>query len=364
VTQADHPIPDSAPLLGDVQLTSPFVLAPMAGYTEAPFRALCCEQECGLVFTELTSADGLVLGSPRTWSYLTLHQGEGPTAAHIYGSDPDLIARAAERIAASERFALLDINCGCPMPKVTRKGAGVALMRDPQRIAALVAAARRASGMPVTIKTRLGLCPDTININDVACAAADAGAAAVFVHARVATARHSGPADWAALAGVRRRAGIPVIGNGGVTSAEEAVRHLAMGLDGVMIGRAAIGNPWLFQAALHALRGAPPPDISRAERRDVIARHLHGLVEAAIADEIRRQRRRGNDERAIASACRRFRRHLVRYLMRADSLFPRSVRREILHLESDTEILAAVDDILLAQDPDPVRCQTRRTRIP
>jgi len=272
VTQADHPIPDSAPLLGDVQLTSPFVLAPMAGYTEAPFRALCCEQECGLVFTELTSADGLVLGSPRTWSYLTLHQGEGPTAAHIYGSDPDLIARAAERIAASERFALLDINCGCPMPKVTRKGAGVALMRDPQRIAALVAAARRASGMPVTIKTRLGLCPDTININDVACAAADAGAAAVFVHARVATARHSGPADWAALAGVRRRAGIPVIGNGGVTSAEEAVRHLAMGLDGVMIGRAAIGNPWIF-------RGLQRNQLAWSERVPVILEHL-GLVVA------------------------------------------------------------------------------------
>ena len=339
--------------IGPLRLASPFLLAPMAGYTEAPFRALCLAHACGLVFTELTSVDGLVLGSSRTWSYLEPQRDEQPTAAHIYGSDPNLVARAVERITATQRFALVDINCGCPMPKVTRRGAGAALMEDPSRIASLVRAARSATGLPVTIKTRLGLTPGEINIVDVASAAADAGAAAIFVHARVASARHVGPADWSHLAEVRRRAGIPVIGNGGVRTAAQALRSLDLGVDGVMIGRAAIGNPWIFSEAAARLRGITPLPPTREERRAAIARHLRGLIEQAIADEERRRRRRGPDERAVAAACRRFRRHLVRYLTLADHLFPRPVRRRILFLETEAELLAAVDEVLLASPSSP-----------
>jgi len=334
---------DLRPLrIGNLTIPVPVCLAPMAGYTRAPFRTICRRFQCGLVFTELVTAEGIVRRQAKTLHYLASFPEERPVAAHIYGSNPDSLAGAAQVIESLGRFDMIDVNCGCPVPKVTRKGAGVALMREPGRIRTIVQAVSQATSLPVTVKTRLGISRETFNISEVAQAAEEGGASALFLHARFASDRHRGPADWKTLRRIKEERSIPVIGNGGITEARHASAMLRQtGVDGVMVGRAALGNPWIFEDIYCLWAGRPYTPPSNAERRQVIAEHLrrlHDLV--AIADRFRRRRRLTSEE----ATCQKFRGHLAKYL--AGMPGSRKVLKDMSEMDSIESTLAAVDQIL------------------
>jgi nifR3 family TIM-barrel protein len=314
----------------------------MAGYTRPPFRALCRQFACGLVFTEMITAEGTRRRSPRTLFYLTSMPEERPIAAQLYGTDPAAFAEAAAVIESLNRFDAIDINCGCPAPKVTRKGAGVVLMRDPERIGAIVAATRRATSLPVTVKTRLGLSPQEENVLQVARAAEACGAQAFFLHARFASQGHSGPADLEALARVKQALSIPVIGNGGIVDGPSAAKMLQRTeVDGLMIARAALGNPWIFDEIHAYLTDQPYIPPSDAERRDLIEEHLRRLHHLTQMENPVRRRPHEDSERA---ACQRFRGHLVRYLAGRPNL--RRLRRALMEMETIADVMTGVEEVL------------------
>lgn len=331
--------------IGALTIRVPLCLAPMAGYTRSPFRAICRRLHCGLVFTELVTAEGIVRRQPRTMHYLESLPEERPVAAHIYGSDPDALSGAARVIESLGRFDLIDINCGCPVPKVTRKGAGVALMREPEKIHAIVQAVSQAVSLPVTIKTRLGLSRELANISEVAQAAEEGGARAIFLHARFASEGHSGPVDLETLQRIKQERSIPVIGNGGITKAHHAYEMLQhTGVDGVMIGRAALGNPWIFDE-IHCLwSGRPYSPPTNGERKAVIAEHLHRLHDLMLIKDQFRRRRNHTAEQAT---CRKFRGHLARYL--AGMRGTRNLQKDLMEMDSIKAVITAVGDVLNSQ---------------
>ncbi len=293
-------------------LASPFILAPMAGYTDLPFRRICRRFGAGAVYTELVSVDGLVRRSPATWQLLATLPDERPVYAHLYGADPDVFSAAATMIAPLGRFDGIDVNAGCPMPKVVRRGAGAGLMLDPARLAMIVRAIRAAAPLPVSVKTRIGPCADRVLIFEIAAAIEESGADALAIHARTTDVRHRGPAAWELIAEVKRRhPRLTVIGNGGIGNGAQAVERLrSSGVDAVMIGRGAIGRPWVFRDAAAALAGAPtPPPPEPEELRALIREHFAGLLELERAHPLARRRRHPPEHIA---ACR-FRAHLLRY---------------------------------------------------
>ena len=208
---------------GPITIETPTVLAPMAGYTDWPFRLLCREQQCGLLVTEVVSAEGMLHNSPRTYHFTNAKPQERPIGIQLYGGDANRLAEAAVKIEALDRFDFIDINCGCPVPKIITKGAGVALMRDPAKLGTLVRAVKEAVSIPVTAKTRIGLSPELVNISEVSHAIEEAGAEVLAIHARFASARHAGDADWEALAKIKAERTIPIIGNGGIRTAQDAL---------------------------------------------------------------------------------------------------------------------------------------------
>ena len=314
----------------------------MAGYTDSTFRSICLEQGCGLVFTELVSSEGIVRNITRTLNMLHTSANERPIAAHIYGSDPEVMAEAASIAEGLGHFDLIDINAGCPVPKIVRKGAGVALMRDPGRLSDIVRAVVRAVSLPVTVKTRTGISPDDVNISEVAHAVEEAGASALFLHARLASAQHSGPADYDSLRLIKSELSIPVIGNGGVVNGQRAVAMLhETGVDGVMIGRGAIGNPFIFSsiaAQIHGKEHRPPQS---SDWISVITRHLRGLYDEMLRENAQRKRPRQQTERA---ACNRFRGHMTRYLRHAGC--PPKIRRELLQQEEVESLIRGITQAL------------------
>jgi len=290
----------------------PFVLAPMAGLATSPFRRICRDRGSGLSFTELVSVEGMKRGLTRTLEYLETLPGESPVGAHLFGEEPAAFAEAARRIETLGRFSLIDINCGCPVPKVMRRGAGAALMRRPGRIAEIIRAVRGETSLPVTIKTRIGIAPGESEAEPVIGQAAQAGAKAVFLHGRYAARRHGGPADLDRVAQAGLRSPIPVYANGGIASAAAASAVLARpGVAGVMIGRGAIGNPWLFAACRAAAAGREWTPPGPEEILAALSEHL----ELETARNRDRARRRGLDpDRAETIACRAFIPHLIAYL--------------------------------------------------
>ncbi|NOZ20452.1 MAG: tRNA dihydrouridine synthase DusB [Planctomycetes bacterium] len=300
--------------IGNLAIPFPVCLAPMSGYTKRPFRVICRRYHCGLVFTEVTNANAIARRAKRTMHFLESAPEERPIAAHIYGANADSLAGAAEVIESLGTFDLIDINCGCPVPKITRKGAGVVLMRDPEKLRDILQAVSSAVSIPVTVKTRTGISQNQCNISEVAHAVEEGGASAIFLHARVADAEHSGPVDLDMLKRIKQERTIPIIGNGGISEPEHASHMLReTGVDGVMVGQAAIGNPWIFDAIHCHLTGRSYRPPSSDERYGVIVEHLHQLHELIELGERSRKRKRtrGNPELA---ACRRFRAHLVKYL--------------------------------------------------
>jgi len=332
--------------IGDLTVRVPVCLAPMAGYTCAPFRAICRRFHCGLVFTEMVTAEGIVRRQPKTMHYLETLSEERPVGAHIYGSNPDSLAGAARVIESLGHFDLIDINCGCPVPKVTRKGAGVALMREPEKIKAIVQAVSQAVSLPVTIKTRLGLSRELFNISEVAQAAEEGGARAIFLHARLASARHSGPADLDALRRTKSERGIPVAGNGGIRQAHHASEMMEQtGVDAVMIGRAALGNPWIFEEIYCLWSGKPYSPPTAEERKEIIAEHLNRLHDlVAHVDQFRRRQRYTAEQ----ATCHKFRTHLAKYL--ADVRGARELRRRLMELESIDAVIEALPMIEITDD--------------
>jgi len=312
-------------LFGLPRTSTPLLLlAPMAGYTDAPMRRICHRHGAAMAYTEMTNDLGLLRAADKTWHLLETFEDEGPVVAHLYGSDPDSLAEAAAKAEATGRFVGIDLNAGCPVHKIIANGAGAALVTNPQRVHDILAAMRRVVRLPLTVKTRLGPRPDTVTVFDILAAAESAGADAITVHARFTSQYHGGDARLDLLADVKRRASIPVVGNGAVCSPQAAWRMFReTGVDAVMIARAAIGNPWVFEDIAASFEsGVEPPWHGRTgirPRRDLaIMRAVLDEHMAAQAELIRRIRQRHGLPRDAASEddtlSTTFRCHLFRYL--------------------------------------------------
>lgn len=267
--------------IGNVVLDNPLILAPMAGVTDLPFRLLCKEQGAGLVCMEMVSAKAIYYRNKNTESLLEIDAGETPVSLQLFGSDPEIISEMAKRI--EERpFSILDINMGCPVPKVVNNGEGSALMKDPRLVEEIVSKTVRAVQKPVTVKIRKGFDEDHVNAVEIARVAESAGAAAVAVHGRTREQYYHGKADWEIIRQVKKAVKIPVIGNGDVDSPDAAERLLAeTGCDGIMIGRGAQGNPWIFRSILHWMETGEKTAYrpSPQELREMILRHADLLVQ-------------------------------------------------------------------------------------
>ncbi len=283
--------------IGGVRMDSPFVLAPLAGVSDSPFRQLAREQGASAVYTEMVSSDGLVRGSQATFEYCAFEPSERPIGIQLFGSDPATMADAARVLSdlpAERRPDLIDINMGCPVRKVVNRCAGAALLQDVPRIVAIVEAMSRATSLPVTAKIRLGWDGQSQNVVDVARALEGAGAKAVAIHARTRAEKFEGHAHWDLIGEAKAAVGIPVIGNGDVRTADDALRMLATtGCDGVMLGRAAFGDPWVFRR-IRALaeRGELLPPPTAQERLEAGVRHLAMLVATAGENVAAREMRK------------------------------------------------------------------------
>lgn len=266
--------------IGGIELENNVVLAPMAGVTDLPFRLLCKEQGAGLICMEMISANAIHFNSKRTAELMEIRPEEMPVSLQLFGSDPEIMAESAKRIE-DRPFSILDVNMGCPVPKVVNNGEGSALMRNPKLAGEIVNALVKAINKPVTVKIRKGFDDGSVNAVELAKIAEANGAAAVAVHARTRGQYYSGRADWDIIKKVKDAVAIPVIGNGDVSDCFSAKRMLdETGCDGIMIGRACRGNPWIFREVTHYLEtGEIPERPSMAEIRDVVLRHARLQLE-------------------------------------------------------------------------------------
>ena len=298
-------------------------LAPIAGYSNSPMRRISHRHGAAMSYTEMANVRGLVNpDEKKTWSLLETTKNEGPVVAHLFGTEPDVFAEAAVMVEQTKRFVAIDLNAGCPARKVVAEGAGAELMKSPQRIHDIVAAMKKAVKLPITVKTRLGPSPDKIKIYEVVAAAEAAGASALTLHGRFTSqGQHRGDVNLKLIGEAKRRAKIPIIGNGDVHSRHSAWHMFEeTGVDAIMIARAAIGNPWVFEdiRAMFALRVKPvnhPRTCVRPERdlkmiQDVLNNHLD--LQRAHFELL--QQKYGIPENIDAALVGAFRCHIFRYL--------------------------------------------------
>ncbi|MGD8765191.1 MAG: tRNA dihydrouridine synthase DusB [Desulfobacteraceae bacterium] len=312
--------------IGSLSLENNVILAPLAGISNLPFRLLAKEAGCGLVYSEMISAYGLVRQSKKTKQLLDSLPEEKPLSAQIFGSDPTTMAEAA-KIVEANGADILDINFGCSVKKILKTGSGAALMKRPDLSEAVLKNVRKAVRMPLTIKMRTGWDKSGEQAINIAQIAEACGIDAIAVHPRTATQGFSGHADWSIIAAVKGRVDIPVIGNGDIFNAEDAIKMQAeTGCDAVMIGRKAIGYPWIFSQVLAHMRGEKIPSFSLQQRFAIIRRYLHRSVK--YLGEYR--------------ACLMMRSRLSWFVkgLPHNSQF----RRSIIHISSENEALDLIDD--------------------
>ena len=317
--------------IASLPLRSRWILAPMAGVSELPFRSIAFRMGAGLCPSELVSAEGLMRASARTMRYLRFDPAwERPFSVQLFGGKPDVLAEAA-KVARDHGAQILDINMGCPVPKVTRNGAGAALLCDPGRAAEIVEKVGRATDLPVTAKIRSGMDAQSINCVEVAQTLERAGVQAIALHPRTRAQAYAGKADWSLIRAVKEAVKtVPVIGNGDVVTVADAHRMLAeTGCDAVMIGRGALGNPWLFRE----LEGGAPPTLR--ERMELVLEHFEAYRTFC-----------GDDRRAV----HQFRKHVGWYVK--GLVGAASFRKGAMSLEGADELAAALRGFLESAVPD------------
>jgi tRNA-dihydrouridine synthase B len=280
--------PTPLTIAGTVEMKTPFVLAPLAGHTDRAFRGLVRDLGgCGLVVTEMVSSEGLTRGSDFSKELAAISPDERPVGVQIFGSDPERMGEAAAMVE-DMGADLVDVNMGCPVPKVTKKGSGAALMKDTKKAAAVVSRMVKRTTCPVTVKIRSGWDQSSINAPEVARALEDAGAAAITVHPRCRSERHRGRAAWSVIADVKRAVSIPVIGNGDVHGPDSARQMFeATGVDGIMVGRGALINPWVFRQIVDGDPRGPELDDYRHVFEDFIERLREYLPERVVTNRMK-----------------------------------------------------------------------------
>ncbi len=310
--------------IGSVKLENQTVLAPLAGITNLPFRLMAKEAGCALVCSEMVSAHGLVNQSYRTQQLLDSQPQEKPLSVQIFGSQPDVMAEAARLVEASGAD-IIDINFGCAVRKIIKTGSGVALMQAPDTAAAVIRSVRNAVSIPLTVKLRSGWDATGNQAFEIAKIAESCGVDAIAIHPRTATQGFSGHADWTIIKELKKRVGVPVIGNGDICSASDAMAMMAQtGCDAIMIGRMAIGNPWIFANVRARLRGETEPTVNLDQRFDIMRHYLKASV-TYFGEEI---------------ACRMMRSRLCWFAkgLRNSSQF----RKSINHISTQAEALQRI----------------------
>ena len=261
--------------IGNLEFKNNVFLAPMAGVTDISFRGLCKEQGCGLVYTEMVSAKALYYGSENTKQLLRISEEEMPVAAQIFGNDPKIMANVVkEHLNKRDDICIIDINMGCPAPKIVKNGEGSALMKNPELAGQIVREIKEVSLKPVTVKFRNGFDEDNINAVQFALALEEAGADAIAIHGRTRKQMYEGKADWNIIKDIKDNVKIPVIGNGDVFTPEDALKMKNLtNCDGIMIARGSMGNPWLFKQIQRILQGEKLKEITPEEKIDMCIRH-------------------------------------------------------------------------------------------
>jgi tRNA-dihydrouridine synthase B len=290
--------------IGPVELESPFVVSPMAGMTDTAFRRLVKRQGgCGLVVSEMVSSEGLVRGIDRTLEYAEYTEEERPVSIQIFGGDPAKMAEAA-RVVEQMGANIVDVNMGCPVPKIAKHNAGCSLMREPEHAASIIAAMARAVKIPVTVKMRKGWDDDEINAPELAKRVEDAGAQAIAIHGRTAKQSYGGTADWDFVTSVAQTVTIPVFGSGDCVEPDDIVRKLQSGVSGVYVGRGVLRNPWILAQARDLMEGKPARQVMLEERGQFLLDYMKLLLTENVPESgkaLSRERWVINKVRALCS---------------------------------------------------------------